>query len=194
MPKNCPQCQTEASDTAGFCRQCGGSLPATSAPGPTAEATRANAAANPAGSVPQYKFEASRWSTSDRITGTASVVLLISLFLPWFSASFDEVTIRVSGLSAHGFLYLVLFIVIALLAYLVARAGWDKLPVTTSVAHAPVMLVASLVNLAFVVIAFIWMPSGGFGWAFGAVLALIAAIVAAFPIAVPAIRSRSTGK
>jgi len=135
-----------------------------------------------------YSFTASRWSTADRITGVATLVLLISLFLPWFSLGgfFSE-----SGLSAHGYLYLVLFISIAILLYLGARAGWDRLPISVSIAHAPVMLVASLVNLALVLIAFLLKPGGSaISWSVGAWLALIASIVATAPIAIPAIQAR----
>jgi hypothetical protein len=146
-----------------------------------------------AGGTPSYSFNASRWSTADRITGIASLVLLISLFLPWFSASGFGFSVSVSGLSAHGYLYLVLFVSILILAYLGVRAGWDKLPISATVAHAPVMLVASLFNLVIVVLAFLLKPGGsGVGWSVGAFLALIAAIVAVAPIAIPAIQSRGS--
>jgi hypothetical protein len=114
------------------------------------------------------------------------LVLLISLFLPWFSVGGY---FSVSGLTTHGYLYLVLFLSIATLIYLGARAGWDRLPISVSIAHSPVLLVASLVNFALVLIAFLFKPSG-FGWSVGAWLALIASIVAAAPIAVPAIQAR----
>ena len=52
------------------------------------------------------------------------------------------------------------------------------------------MLVATLVNLVIVFIAFIFKPGGsGVGWQFGAFLALIAAIVAAAPYAIPQLRA-----
>ena len=34
--------------------------------------------------VPPYKFDRARWSRNDQITGVATVVLFIALFLPWF--------------------------------------------------------------------------------------------------------------
>jgi hypothetical protein len=118
------------------------------------------------------------------------LVLLISLFLPWFSVGGY---FSVSGLSAHGYLYLVLFLSIAILLYLGARAGWDRLPITVSIAHSPVMLVASLVNFALVLIGFLFKPSG-FGWSVGAWLGLIASVVAVAPIAIPAIQARRAGQ
>jgi hypothetical protein len=214
VPKYCSQCQSEASDEAAFCPQCGGALAMADGPQGYNQGTQAQAPpppagayspppagyipppagyAPPVGATPTYAFNAARWSTADRVTGIASFVLLISLFLPWFSASGFGFSVSVSGLSAHGYLYLVLFVSIAILVYLAARAGWDKLPITATVAHAPVMLVASLINLVIVVLAFLLKPGGsGVGWSIGAFLALIAAIVAVAPIAIPAIQSRGS--
>jgi hypothetical protein len=57
------------------------------------------------------------------------------------------------------------------------------------------LLVATGVNLLLVLIAFFLNPvttlSTGVGWSFGAIIALIAAIVACAPLAVPVIRARS---
>ena len=69
-----------------------------------------------------------------------------------------------SGLFPHGYLYLVLLVSIAVLLYLGARAGWDRLPISVSLAHTPVMLVASLVSSALVLVAFSFKP-GGSSWA-----------------------------
>ncbi len=137
-----------------------------------------------------YSFNAARWSTADRITGVATLVLLISLFLPWLSVGgfFSQ-----SGLSAHGYLYLVLLVWIAVLLYLGARAGWDRLPISVSLAHTPVMLVASLVSSALVLVAFLF-KLGGSSWAVGAWLALVASLVAIAPVAVPAIQARRDGR
>ena len=219
MPKYCSQCQTESSDEAAFCPQCGGSLavaasPQTFNPGAQAPPPPAGSPAPPPGAyvppagspapppgaaypaptggTPSYSFNVARWSTADRITGIASLVLFISLFLPWFSVNFGFGIVTASGLDSHGYLYLVLFVSIAILVYLFARAGWDKLPISASVAHAPVMLVATLLNLVIVALAFLLKPGGsGVGWSIGAFVALAAAIVAVAPIAIPAIQSRS---
>ncbi len=54
------------------------------------------------------------------------------------------------------------------------------------------MIVATVVNLVLVFIAFIDKPGGsGVGWEFGAFLALIAAFVAAAPYAVPQLRAKT---
>lgn len=142
--------------------------------------------------MPAYKFDAARWSLADRIAGVATIVLFISLFLAWFGISVIGITVTASGLSAHGFLYLVLIISILIVAYLVLRAGWEELPGGVNLPHLVTMMVATLVNVALVLIAFFDKPGGsGVGWQFGAFLGLIAAIVAAAPYAIPPLRERT---
>lgn len=214
MAKTCTQCQAEASDHAGFCPSCGAALDTTApashpSPGPSVGQTE-TVPAPPMGQqaplshggqsvvqgagVPPYQFDAARWSTADRITGIATLVLLVSLFLPWFSASLTYISLSESGASAHGYLYIALFVSLFLLVYLLARAGWDRLPIATQVAHAPVMLVASALNAVLVVIGFLFKPGGSaVSWSIGAWLALIAAVVAVAPIAIPAIQARRSG-
>jgi hypothetical protein len=142
--------------------------------------------------VPPYRFDMARWTVADWIGGAASVVLFVSLFLSWFGETVIGISLTVSGLSAHGFLYIVLIICILEVAYLALRAGWDTLPVNINLPHLTVMLVATLANLVLVLIAFVDKPGGsGVGWEFGAVLGLIAAVVAAVPYAVPQVRART---
>ena len=70
-------------------------------------ATAPPAAASTGSSIPAYKFDAARWSLADRIAGVASIVLFISLFLSWFGISVIGITVTASGLTAHGYLYIV---------------------------------------------------------------------------------------
>ena len=203
MPKTCSQCQTENADEANNCSNCGAPLvaAATATAGP-AVGQPATAAAAPAGaaaggsSVPAYKFDAARWSLADRICGIASFILFISLFLSWFSASLGPISVSASGLSVHGWLYITLILCIAIIIYLALRAGWDEIPVGTKIPHLTVMMVATIVNLVLVFIAFIAKPGGagfgtGIGWDFGAFLGLIAAVVAAAPYAIPQLRAKT---
>ncbi len=207
MPQTCPQCQSEAADGVSVCPSCGASLstgarPTQDAPpvsaaapaAPAAPAAAAPAAAPGASSMPAYKFDAARWSTADRIAGVATVVLFISLFLSWFGINVIGITVTASGVSAHGYLYIVMILSILIVAYLVLRAGWEELPGGINLPHLTTMMVATLVNLVIVFIAFIFKPGGsGVGWEFGAFLALIAAIVAAAPYAVPQLRAKTMG-
>jgi hypothetical protein len=201
MPKTCPQCQSEAADAANNCPNCGAALATAAggapAPPPAAPAgAGAPAAAATAGSsLPAFKFDTARWSLADRISGIATIVLFISLFLPWFtySAGFGgfSVSVSVNGLW-HGWMYLTLIISIAVVAYLVLRAGWDRLPISQDIPHLTVMLVATVINLLLTVIAFIDKPGGGgVGWGFGAFVGLIAALAAAAPYAIPQLRAKT---
>jgi hypothetical protein len=197
MPKTCPQCQSQAEDAATFCPSCGASLaPTTPAAGAASPPPAGGApAGNPAATgsnLPPFSFDAARWSMADRIAGIATVVLFISLFLSWFGITVIGITVTASGVSAHGWLYIVMILDILIVAYLVMRAGWDRLPIAQDVPHVTVMMVATIVNLVLVFIAFIDKPGGsGVGWEFGAFVALIAAVVAAAPYAIPQLRAKT---
>jgi hypothetical protein len=132
---------------------------------------------------------------ADRIAGIATIVLFVCLFLPWFTytAGFlgASVSFSVNGLW-HGWMYISLILDILIVAYLVLRAGWDRLPISQDVPHLTVMMVATIVNAVLVLIAFIDKPGGnGVGWGFGAILGLIAALVAAAPYAIPQLRAKT---
>jgi hypothetical protein len=209
MPKTCSQCQAENADEARFCSNCGASLTAGASGATTGSAATSSsprvgaqpggtAEAPPSGrsTIPAYKFDAARWTNADRIAGIASLVLFISLFLSWFSASIGPISVSASGLSAHGYLYVVLILCIAIIVYLALRAGWDEIPIGTKIPHVTVMMVATIVNFVLTLIAFIEKPGGagfgtGIGWDFGAFLGLIASIVAVAPYVVPQLREKT---
>jgi hypothetical protein len=143
-------------------------------------------------SLPPFAFDIKRLQLADMIAGVASVLLLISLFLSWFGITVIGVHLTASGTSAHGWLWLVFFICLAILAYLVCIAGWGNLPFAPQIPHLTAMIVATVVNFVLVFIAFIDKPGGsGVGWEFGAFLALIASIVAAAPYAIPQLRAKT---
>jgi hypothetical protein len=195
MAKTCPQCQSEAADAATFCPSCGASLaPAAAAggaPPPPAGAPAGSPASVAGSSVPPFRFDAARWTLADRIAGIATLVLFISLFLPWFTVSFGFASGSVNGLW-HGWMYLTLILCIVIIAYLVLLAGWEKLPISQDVPHLTVMMVATIINAVLVLIAFIDKPGGGgVGWGFGAILGLVAALVAAAPYAIPQLRAKT---
>ncbi len=144
---------------------------------------------------PSFNLDASRWSQADRITGIATLVLFISLFLPWFSLNTGFGNVSADALSAHGYLFIVLILALAIIAFLVLEAGFAELPFSLPLAREQLLLAATGLNLLLVLIAFIFMPGGfggGVGWSFGAFVGLIAAVVACAPEALPVIRSRSS--
>lgn len=139
-------------------------------------------------------LDVNRWTEYDRITGIASGVLLISLFLPWFQVTVLGITLTASGLQSHGFMYITLIICAAILGYLALCASPMRyvLPGRT---HEWVLLLAGAANLVLVVIAFIatpgatgsgavlnsgWGPLMGYGY--GSFIGGIAALVAVIPL------------
>jgi hypothetical protein len=142
------------------------------------------------------KFDLASIGQVDRLVGGGSLVLFIALFLPWFSVKLGVLgTATASGLSTHGYLYITLILTIGILGLLVAEAlGLWKLPSTSPLSREQVLLAATVVNLVLVLIAFLFKPSGlgvvRVGWSYGAFIALIAAVVAAFPLGWPVIQAR----
>jgi hypothetical protein len=149
--------------------------------------------------LPPVKFDLNRLTTVDKIVAGATLVTMISLWLPWYSGKYSALgetsTGTISGTADHGWLWLEFILALVLLAYLVARAAWDRLPFNLPVAHAPLLIVGTGLQFLLVLIGFIALPSTNnlpglsISWDFGAFLALLASIVAAGPVIYPAVRS-----
>jgi hypothetical protein len=128
--------------------------------------------------------------------GGGTLVLFIALFLPWFSVKLGVLgTATASGLSTHGYLYVTLILSLGVLGLLVAETlGLWKIPSTMQLSRDQLLLIATVINLVLVVIAFVFKPSGlgvvKVGWSWGAFVALAAAVVAAFPLGWPVIQAR----
>ena len=136
--------------------------------------------------------------------GIASLIVLIALFLPWFDVSVtgfgSSGSESASGMDVHGWLWIVFIVVLAILAYLVVKAGFDNLPFTMPLQEELILLGATGLNLLLVLIGFLLKPTApslqGFdssvsvsvGWGIGSILGLIAAIVAVVPL-IPAARN-----
>ncbi len=142
--------------------------------------------------MPAFKLDAKRWTQAQLITLIATVVLFVSLFLPWFTYNFGFGSISVNGLW-HGWMYLTLLISLGIIVSLVARAGFAEMPVELPVSGERVLLVATGANAVLTVLAFAFKPGGvgltGIGWGYGAVVGLVAAIAAALPYAVPVVQA-----
>jgi hypothetical protein len=146
-----------------------------------------------------FRFDAARWTTADRIAGGATLVLFVSLFLPWFSVSagfgsFSESS-SMDALTAHGYLYLVLLLALALLGYLVVSAGLASRP-ALPLSHEQILGATAGLNLLLVLIGMLIMPGGGsslvkVSWDFGAFIGLATAVVAVVPLASALLRARS---
>jgi zinc-ribbon domain len=209
----CPQCQSPVRSDVDFCPNCGAALrgqaPAGQAPtgqaptdvrppgtgpggaGPGQPAggwTPPGQVQRPAGAAPAFRLDVSRLNVADRVIAGTSIIVFISLFLPWFGVP----GFAVSGMSWHGYLVISLLAAVALIGYLILRAGLAS-PFRLPIAHAPLLLIGTAVQLFFVLIAFAFKPAGT-SWEFGAYLGLLAALIGCGVIAVPAIRSLQSGQ
>jgi hypothetical protein len=130
-----------------------------------------------------------RWSQAERTTAIATLVLFISLFLPWYTYG----PLSLDGLW-HGWMYIVFLLCLAILVFLVSRAGFNEMPFKMPVSEHQLLLYGTVINLVLTLISFLDKPGGvgfgGIGWGFGAFIGLVAAVVAAVPLGVPALRAR----
>ncbi|MGO8863457.1 MAG: hypothetical protein ACLQRH_22250 [Acidimicrobiales bacterium] len=122
----------------------------------------------------------------DRIVGPATLVLLVSFWLPWYSFG----PISADGLSIHGWLFIAVVDSIMLLLYvLIIAFGVGDLAAQGRMSKEQLLALITGVNLVLVVLAFLLKPAG-FSWSWGAFFALAAAIVAFLPFGVPLVQAQ----
>jgi hypothetical protein len=210
----CPQCRSDARPDAAFCGSCGtpfglgppgeahpsagpcqlgasaSQFPRT--PGDQYIPSAASGQHGPPASAPprEFRLDLRRLSRADQIVGGASLVVLISLFLPWFGFSALGASISVTGTTAHGYLVLVVITALLIPGYLLLRSGWGEFPLPLPVAHDALLLTGTGVQFLLVLIGFLDRPAAGLSWEAGAYLAVAAAALAAARVAWPAVRSR----
>jgi hypothetical protein len=120
------------------------------------------------------------------VFGPATLVLLISFWLPWYSVG----PISVDGLSVHGWLFIAMLDSIVLVFYIVITAfGVGDLAAQGRMSKDQLLALITGVNLVLVVLGFLLKPTG-FGWSWGAFFALAAAAVAFLPFGVPLIQAQ----
>lgn len=190
----CGQCGGQVAEGSARCARCG--APVSGGPARPASTSPVGGSGSSA-AMQGFSFDAGRLSQADRIAGAASVVLLVSLFLPWFTASAGVFgSASASGMTAHGYLWVVFLLCLGIIGFLVLGAGFAEMPFSLPAARESILLAATGVNLVLVLLAFFIRPDGfgvvSIGWAFGAFVALIAAIVACAPLALPVLRARTS--
>jgi hypothetical protein len=91
--------------------------------------------------------------------------------------------VTADGLESHGYLRIVLFLCLAILGYLILRISPVRAVLPAPRAHERIMLTATGINLALVIIGVIVIP-GGFmvGREYGAFVGGIAALAAVVPL------------
>jgi len=190
--RTCRQCGTTNADDAASCSRCGAFL----APSPVMEGESAvkPSSARPTGAAAsEFRLDTARWSGADKVAGAATLVLFITLFLPWFGYGGQSV----DGLW-HGFEYITLIVALAIVAYLIALAAVPSLQLNSAVRHDLLLLTGTAVNLLLVLIGFLAKPSASVffvtvsaDWEFGAFFGLIAALVAVGAAASPLLAERT---
>ncbi|MBO0803154.1 MAG: hypothetical protein J2P25_08785 [Nocardiopsaceae bacterium] len=141
-----------------------------------------------------------RLTVADKVAGAASLVLLISLFLPWYTVSVPGASSTLSGTGIHRFLWLAVLLSVVMLTYLIVHAtvGWDSTPMNR-LSHEPVLLSLCLVQLILVIVPFFDVPDTALnsvtvGFSYGAYIGLAAAVAALVMVLVPYVRSLASGR
>jgi hypothetical protein len=126
-------------------------------------------------------------SRGEWVLGGATLVLLVSFWLPWYSIG----PVSIDGLSAHGWLFIAVLDSIVLVLYVVIKAfGVGDLADMGRLSKDQLLTLLTGVNLALVVVlGFLFKPAG-LSWTWGAYLALAASIVAFLPFGVPLIQAQ----
>ena len=124
------------------------------------------------------------WAGRDLAIGSGLVVLLIALFLPWFSfpAALFRGAASSSGSSdgpqAHGYLWAVFALAIVALVVLVARDAIGRAPGNLPSTE-QVLTGATGLALLLTILGVVARPTGAFvDWSYGGFIALVAAAVA----------------
>lgn len=171
----CANCGEQRPDEAKFCPSCGATtgapIDSPNTPRPGQNPTFGAPATTHRHGGQQFSFDIKRWGVGDMIVGGASLVLFISLFLPWFS--FPLLGGSLSALSVHGWMYLVFLSTLATCAYLVARAIWPHIQLPF--AHWQALVAVAAFDLLLTLISFAVVPIGT-SWSVGAFIGLLSAI------------------
>ncbi len=125
-------------------------------------------------------------SARDRVVGPATLALLVSFWMPWYSIG----PFSVDGISVHGWLFIAVLDSIVLVLYVLFTAfGVGDLAEQGRLSKDQLLILLTGVNVVLVILGFLLKPAG-FSWSWGAYLALVAAIVAFLPFGVPLVQSQ----
>jgi hypothetical protein len=170
----CSRCLVEVPPGTALCPKCGAAIRPPVRPRPTPKR------------VGRSRQRLNALNREDWIVGPATLVLLISFWLPWYSFG----PVSADGLSVHGWLFIAMLDSIVLVLYVLITAfGVGDLATQGRMSKEQLLALITGVNLALVVLGFLLKPAG-LSWSWGAFCALAAAIVAFFPFGVPLIQSQ----
>jgi len=193
---SCPQCQARNEHDSASCDQCGAALTGSSAsqfprtPGEQFLPDNRAGQYIPGSDVPARPFRPDwrRLTRAERTAGGATLIVLMSLFLPWFGLA--GLGSSISGTGAHGYLVIVVLLAVLMAGYLLQRSGWEAFPFRLPVTPETILIAGAGLQFAGVAIGFADVPIAGLSWDFGAYLALIAAAAALGAALTPVLRSR----
>ena len=168
----CSRCLVEVPLGTALCPKCGAAIRPPVLPRPTPKR------------VGKSRQRLNALNQRDRVMGAASLVLLVSFWLPWYSVG----PFSAGGLGAHGWLFIAVVDSIVLVLYVLIIAFDVGDLAVGRMSKDQVLVLLTGVNLALVALGVILKPAG-FSWSWGAFLALAVAIVAFVPYGVPLIRA-----
>ena len=170
----CSRCLVEVTPGTALCPKCGAAIRPHVMPRPAPKR------------VGKSRQRLNALNAKDRIAGPATLALLVSLWLPWYSIG----PFSADGLSVHGWLFIAVLNSIVLVLYVLITAfGVGDLAEQGRMSKDQLLALMTGVNVALVVLGFLLKPAG-FSWSWGAFLALAAAIVAFLPFGVPLIQAQ----
>ena len=170
----CSRCLVEVSPGTALCPKCGAAIRRPVMPRPPPKRVR------------KSRERLNALNGRHWVVGPATLVLLISFWLPWYSFG----PISADGLGVHGWLFIAVVDSIVLVLYVLITAfDVGDLAAQGRLSKDQLLALITGVNLALVVLAFLLKPAG-FSWSWGAFVALAAAIVSFLPFGVPLIQAR----
>jgi hypothetical protein len=121
------------------------------------------------------------WFGSDLAIGSSLIVMLIALFLPWFSGvpqpqGAPTTTASATGPRVHGYLWFVFALAIVALAVLVAREAIDRIPGNLPSTN-QILVGATGLSLLLILLGILFRQDS-IGFSYGGFIALLAALVA----------------
>jgi hypothetical protein len=170
----CTRCLIEVSPETKVCPKCGAAIRPGIKPRPAPKRVR------------KSRQRLNEVNGQDRVGGLATLVLLVSFWLPWYSLG----PFTADGLDAHGWLsFAVLDSIVMVLYVLIIMFGVGDLAVGRRLSKEQLLALLTGVNLVLVLLGFLLKPTG-FSWAWGAFVALAAAVVAFVPFGRPVLQAQ----
>ncbi len=170
----CSRCLVEVFPGTALCPNCGAAIRPNVMPRPAPKRAR------------KSRQRLHTLTTRERVSGPATLALLVSLWLPWYSVG----PFSLSGLSAHGWLFIAVLNSIVLVLYvLIVAFGVGDLAEQGRMSKDQLLVLLTGINVALVVLGLLLKPTG-FSWSWGAFLALVAAVVAFLPFGIPFIQAQ----